>query len=224
MRRRDQRRPRPPGLHRVPGPREGGPRPGLRAWSSAAPPRSWPWGSRGWARRSRSWAGSATTSGAATASSDMAEPRHRPLAGHPRRRPEDGRDGVDHPPARPRARHLPGRDQRPDRRGRAGRRDGRARPPPRLLLLLPGGPAPGLPGPLRPRAPRRAHHVARHRLRPERAVGRRAAGDAARDRPLLPERGGARGAHRHATTPRRACAGSRTGARASWPSWGRTGR
>ena len=37
------------------------------SWSSAAPPRSWPWGSRGWARRSRSWAGSATTSGAATA-------------------------------------------------------------------------------------------------------------------------------------------------------------
>ena len=59
------------------------------------------------------------------------------------------------------------------------------------------GPAPRFPGPVRPRAPRRAHHVARHRIRPERPVGRRAAGDAARDRSLLPERGGARGPDRH---------------------------
>ncbi len=41
-------------------------------WSWAAPPRSWPWGSRGSARRSRSWAASARTPSATSASSSSA--------------------------------------------------------------------------------------------------------------------------------------------------------
>ncbi len=154
---------------------------------------------------------------------DMAPPRHRPLPGRPRGRPEDGSHGLDHLAERPGARHLPGRDQRPDRRRRPRRGDGRPRPPARVVLLLPGGPAPGLPRSLRAGPPRRAHHVARHRLRPERPVGRRAPGDPARDRPLLPERGGARGAHRHRGSRGGPAPARERDARASWPSWGETG-
>ena len=47
----------------------------------------------------------------------------------------------------------------------------RPRPSPRLVVLLPGRAAARLPGPVRARAPGRAHHLARHRLRPERDAG-----------------------------------------------------
>ena len=81
------------------------------------------------------------------------------------------------------------------------------RSPARLLFLLPGRAAAGRCRiSSRARTAARAQHLARPGLRPERALGRRPARGAPRDRPLLPERGRARGRERLQRPRRRACA------------------
>ena len=127
-------------------------------------------------------------------------------------------------PARPRPRHLPGRDQRPDRRGRARRR----RWPASTTSTR------------RPSSSRRACARTSPTSSPARAApGLTTSLDTGFD-PSERWDGGLRATLRETDLffpnevelaaitgtrrpRRRACAGSRTGARASWPSWGETG-
>ena len=134
---------------------------------------------------------------------------------------QDGRHRLHHLAPRPRARLVPRVDPRPARRGRARRRAARLRPSPRLVLFPPGRPSARRAEALRARARRRPDHVARSRLRSQRAVGGRPRGDADRDGPLLSQRGRAGGDHGTERRHRARCAASTTAGRASSRSWAR---
>ena len=123
-------------------------------------------------------------------------PRHRPLAGDPRRRAEDGPDGVDHVAERPRARHLPRGDRGADRRDAP---DAALRGFDHLhssSFFFQDGLRPGLPDLFA-----RAHRAG---LTTSLDTGFDPSGrwdgglraTLERDRPVLPERGRARGDHR----------------------------
>ena len=223
-RRRDQRRPRPPGLHGVPGPRQGGPRPGLRHGHGQR------LRDHGHGPRPARDAGRVPRPGRRGPVRPLLprpadEPRHRHLARDPRRR-------ARRPGSRSRSRtRSTARSSRTS--ARSARSRARTSRPPRWPASTTCTPRPsssrracGRTSPTssrarRPPASRPRSTPASTRTRSGTA-GLRA--DAHADRPLLPERGRARARSPAATTRSRACGGSRTAARGSSRSSGPKGR
>ncbi len=153
---------------------------------------------------------------------ELARPRHRPLAGHPRAaasRPASP-SSITSPRDRALVTYLGAisaltGDDVPDA-AMAGFDHLHA-----SSFFFQEGLRPGLPRPLRPRPPRRPHDLARHRAstRPSQWDG--GLRETLRETDLFfPNEVELRGAHRHATTRSTACGGSRTAARAWWRSSG----